>query len=120
MLEAETVCSKIGIMTTGGKFKCFGTAEHIKQKYGDGFEIELKLKPHISAKRTKDLLVKLGLEAMKREYTIFYLLHHCLKGGFIKDDDFDTVRQDMARMMCSSELGDRLQMENKMTCPAFV
>jgi ATP-binding cassette, subfamily A (ABC1), member 2 len=28
-----------------GNFKCIGTPQHIKNKYGEGFEMEVKLQP---------------------------------------------------------------------------
>lgn len=28
-----------------GNFKCIGTPQHIKSKYGDGYEIEIKVDP---------------------------------------------------------------------------
>ena len=43
MEEAEALCTKIGIMVDG-QFKCFGSSQHIKDKYGMGFEIEAKIK----------------------------------------------------------------------------
>lgn len=27
----------------GGNFKCLGTPQHIKSKYGEGYEIQIKL-----------------------------------------------------------------------------
>ena len=33
MEEAEALCTKMGIMV-GGRFKCFGSSQHIKAKYG--------------------------------------------------------------------------------------
>jgi len=43
MEEAEALCTKMGIMVDG-KFKCFGSSTHIKDKYGNAFEIEIKTK----------------------------------------------------------------------------
>lgn len=43
MEEAEALCTKIGIMVDG-QFKCYGSSQHIKDKYGTGFEIEVKIK----------------------------------------------------------------------------
>jgi ATP-binding cassette subfamily A (ABC1) protein 3 len=43
MEEAEALCSKMGIMAKGGIFKCFGSSQHIKNKYGVGFEVEIKI-----------------------------------------------------------------------------
>lgn len=44
MEEAEALSSRLGIMVKGN-FKCIGTPQHIKTKYGEGFEIEVKLQP---------------------------------------------------------------------------
>lgn len=44
MEEAEALCTKMGIMVDG-QFKCFGSSQHIKNKYGTGFEIEIKIRP---------------------------------------------------------------------------
>ena len=43
MEEAEALCTKMGIMVAG-RFKCFGSSQHIKAKYGTGYEIEVKIK----------------------------------------------------------------------------
>ena len=43
MEEAEALSSRLGIMVQGN-FQCIGTPQHIKSKYGDGLEVELKLK----------------------------------------------------------------------------
>lgn len=45
MEEAEALCTKMGIMVDG-QFKCFGSSQHIKNKYGMGFEIEVKIRPY--------------------------------------------------------------------------
>ena len=44
MEEAEALSSRLGIMVKGN-FQCIGTAQHIKSKYGEGFEVEVKLNP---------------------------------------------------------------------------
>jgi ABC-type multidrug transport system ATPase subunit len=43
MEEAEFLSTKMGIMIKGGIFKCFGSSQMIKQKYGKGFEIDIKI-----------------------------------------------------------------------------
>jgi len=43
MEEAEALSTKMGIMIKGGIFKCFGSSQHIKDKYGVGFEMEIKI-----------------------------------------------------------------------------
>ena len=42
MEEAETLCKIIGILVDG-EFKCLGTSDEIKDKYGFGFEIKLNI-----------------------------------------------------------------------------
>lgn len=44
MEEAEALSTKMGIMVKGGIFRCFGSSQHIKNKYGTGYEIEVKIK----------------------------------------------------------------------------
>ena len=43
MEEAETLCERIGILVDG-QFKCLSTSDEIKEKYGYGYEINLKIK----------------------------------------------------------------------------
>jgi ATP-binding cassette subfamily A (ABC1) protein 3 len=42
MEEAEALGTKMAIMVQG-QFKCFGTSQSIKQKYGTGFSVQIKL-----------------------------------------------------------------------------
>jgi ATP-binding cassette subfamily A (ABC1) protein 3 len=44
MEEAEALSTKMGIMVRGGIFKCFGSSQHIKNKYGTGYECEMKIR----------------------------------------------------------------------------
>ena len=44
MEEAEALSTKMGIMVRGGIFRCMGSSQHIKNKYGIGYEIESKVK----------------------------------------------------------------------------
>ncbi len=44
MEEAEALSTKMGIMVRGGIFKCLGSSLHIKNKYGTGFEVEIKVR----------------------------------------------------------------------------
>ncbi len=43
MEEAEALCTKMSIMV-GGRFKCFGSSQHIKAKFGTGYEVEIKIR----------------------------------------------------------------------------
>ncbi len=44
MEEAEALSTKMGIMVRGGVFKCFGSSQHIKNKFGTGYELEIKIR----------------------------------------------------------------------------
>jgi ATP-binding cassette subfamily A (ABC1) protein 1 len=43
MEEAEALCSKVGIMV-GGRLRCLGSCQHLKNKYAQGFQAEVKLR----------------------------------------------------------------------------
>jgi len=44
MEEAEALSTKMGIMVKGGIFKCFGSSQHIKNKFSTGFAVEIKVR----------------------------------------------------------------------------
>ncbi|CAD8125443.1 unnamed protein product [Paramecium sonneborni] len=48
MDEAESLCSKIAIQING-QFSCFGTPQHLKQKFGDGYRVSLELADNVSS-----------------------------------------------------------------------
>ena len=41
MEECEALCSRIGIMV-GGTFRCLGSAQHLKNRFGGGYHLEIK------------------------------------------------------------------------------
>lgn len=49
MEEAEALSTKMGIMVRGGVFKCLGSSQHLKNKFGQGFEVELRIKSSTSS-----------------------------------------------------------------------
>ncbi|KAG6960403.1 hypothetical protein JG688_00009613 [Phytophthora aleatoria] len=49
MEECEALCTRVGILVSG-KLKCLGSVEHLKQKFGRGYIVEVKLRePSTSA-----------------------------------------------------------------------
>jgi ATP-binding cassette subfamily A (ABC1) protein 3 len=54
MDEAETLCRRMGIMVNG-EFVCIGTANEIKEKYGYGYEADIRIKP-MSHEKQRDIL----------------------------------------------------------------
>jgi ABC-type multidrug transport system ATPase subunit len=41
MEECEALCPRIGIMANG-KLRCLGSAQHLKNKFGNGYQVELR------------------------------------------------------------------------------
>ena len=53
MEEAEALSTNMGIMVDG-QFKCFGSKQHIKNKFGVGYQVEIKFRiPSIEAIKNK-------------------------------------------------------------------
>jgi ATP-binding cassette subfamily A (ABC1) protein 3 len=44
MEEAQALSTKMAIMVKGGYFRCFGSSQHLKDKFGTGYELEMRLK----------------------------------------------------------------------------
>ena len=42
--ECEALCTRAGIMV-GGRLRCLGSLTQLKAKFGDGYQIDLKLQP---------------------------------------------------------------------------
>eukprot|EP01100_Stratorugosa_tubuloviscum_P010335 TRINITY_DN4406_c1_g2_i2.p1 TRINITY_DN4406_c1_g2~~TRINITY_DN4406_c1_g2_i2.p1 ORF type:complete len:802 (+),score=276.07 TRINITY_DN4406_c1_g2_i2:57-2462(+) len=42
MEEADALCERIGIMTCG-RLRCIGSSQHLKSKYGNGYQLSLKI-----------------------------------------------------------------------------
>ena len=60
MDEAETLCKRMAIMVNG-EFVCLGKAGQIKEKYGYGYEIEVRIKP-ISEIKFESILIDKDLD----------------------------------------------------------
>ena len=52
MEECEALCTNLAIMVYG-KFKCFGSAQHIKSKYGEGYTLLIRVDVN-NAEKVKD------------------------------------------------------------------
>lgn len=53
MEESEALCTKLAIMVNG-RFKCLGSTQHLKSKFGQGFVLTVKLKRTTSEGDEKD------------------------------------------------------------------
>jgi ATP-binding cassette, subfamily A (ABC1), member 3 len=66
MEEAEALSTKLGIMVRGGIFRCMGSSQHIKNKFGVGYEVEIKVKKAQYAE-LQEMAHQLGFEAQSGE-----------------------------------------------------
>ena len=41
MEEAEALCTRIGVIVNGG-LKCLGSSQHLKERFGSGYEVQIK------------------------------------------------------------------------------
>ena len=62
MEEAEALSTKLGIMVRGGIFRCMGSSQHIKNKFGIGYEVEIKV-CKASYQDLEELAHQLGYQA---------------------------------------------------------
>ncbi|CAE7395821.1 ABCA1, partial [Symbiodinium microadriaticum] len=58
MEEAEALCTRIGIMVNGS-LRCLGSGTHLKMRFGDGYEVDVKLNfaPLSKLRALRDALV---------------------------------------------------------------
>ena len=82
MEEAEALSTKIAIQVEGN-LRCIGSVQHIKNKFGQGYEIELKL---TTPTDQKEILSKLSLPANSRvQYEQALDILDNLKVPYMKD-----------------------------------
>ena len=68
MEEAEALCTKMGIMVAG-RFKCFGSSQHIKAKYGTGYEIEVKIK-YLKGDELQEVKEEIGITSYRERINL--------------------------------------------------
>jgi len=67
MEECEALCPRIGIMAAG-RLKCLGSAQHLKSKFGQGYQVELKIrnvepKDEDFLSNVRDIALAVGVDA---------------------------------------------------------
>merc|ERR1711920_797452 len=55
MEECEALCHRLCIMTAG-QLRCLGTPQHLKSKYGKGYQLDLTLNNALSIEADKALV----------------------------------------------------------------
>ncbi|CAI5452156.1 unnamed protein product [Caenorhabditis angaria] len=57
MDECEALCTELAIMVYG-KFRCYGSCQHIKSRYGEGYTLLIRLKNAQDAQQTKTAITR--------------------------------------------------------------
>jgi len=93
MEEAEALSTKMGIMVRGGIFKCYGSSQHIKNKFGTGYECEIKIKK-ASMQDLFALALEFGFsEAIEERVQLPEALLQIVKSGKISQITLDQVKE---------------------------
>merc|ERR1711924_194668 len=64
MEEADTLCSRIGIMAKG-KLRCIGSQQHLKSQFGDGYKLQVGLE--VDSDAAVDVVRRFMLESVCSE-----------------------------------------------------
>jgi ABC-type multidrug transport system ATPase subunit len=70
MEEAEALCRRIGIMVKG-QLRCLGTKQHLKNKFGSGFELTIKLKMQAQGDKTTGAAIGFSFDDLLANLTNF-------------------------------------------------
>ena len=65
MEEAEALSTNMGIMVDG-QFKCFGSKQHIKNKFGTGYQVEIKFR-EMKSEAVNERMESLGVLTFLRD-----------------------------------------------------
>jgi ATP-binding cassette subfamily A (ABC1) protein 3 len=98
MDEAETLCKRMGIMVNG-EFVCLGRANEIKEKYGYGYEANIRIKP-MPEKIQNEILTKFNIDR-----------HFLVNKDNIKEVLIKLGRQNYVDELTDGRLGQRIKRE---------
>lgn len=81
MEEAEALSTNMGIMVAG-QFKCFGSKQHIKNKFGTGYQVEIKYAT-LANEKLEEMIKTLQIQEFLRDH-----YPSCYKLETRKDQEF--------------------------------
>ena len=100
MDEAETLCKRMAIMVNG-EFVCLGRANEIKNKYGYGYELNLRIKPMTEEQENELYFKKYNIDnkIIVREDNFEEILGIIKKENFISELDEGRLGEKLLRDM---------------------
>ena len=93
-------------MIKGGMFKCFGTTQEIKQRYGLGYEIEVKIK--VPSQELIDQIIKSDLntccidpvndenDTSQKRLFVYQTLNKLMQQGEINRMKADAIKNELS------------------------
>ena len=86
MDEAETLCKRMGIMVNG-EFVCLGKAHEIKNKYGYGYELNVRIKPMSEELEDELYLKKYNIDKRTKvnRKNVGYILEQINKSNYLNE-----------------------------------
>ncbi|VDO08111.1 unnamed protein product [Haemonchus placei] len=78
MDECEALCTELAIMVYG-RFKCYGSCQHIKSRYGAGFTLLVRLRRREDAERVKSAIQRSFPGANLKEHHLLQLNYELQK-----------------------------------------
>ncbi|GMS92021.1 hypothetical protein PENTCL1PPCAC_14196, partial [Pristionchus entomophagus] len=75
MDECEALCTKLAIMVAG-QFRCYGSIQHVKSRYGTGYSLLIRLKHPSDAEKTRRRVLETFPGAVIKE-------HHLVQMNFM-------------------------------------
>ena len=107
MEEAEALSTKMGIMVQGGIFMCFGSPDHIKDKFGGGYEIEVRMKSKMDS-----LGDDLDIDGMSRSD----ILNLLLSKKYIHEDQRKDFEQSLGKYSSPQEALTPIHFKHCLNC----
>ncbi|CAL2043976.1 unnamed protein product [Caenorhabditis brenneri] len=80
MDECEALCTELAIMVYG-KFRCYGSCQHIKSRYGSGYTLLIRLKNKMDAEKTKSMIQQTFRGCVLKEEHILQLNYDIPRDG---------------------------------------
>ena len=98
MDEAETLCKRMGIMVNG-EFVCLGKANQIKDKYGYGYEAEVRIRP-----------------MTEEQHDEIFVMHNFDKNLLVNEENIEEILESLGKSNFFEELkegrlGERIKRE---------
>jgi ATP-binding cassette subfamily A (ABC1) protein 3 len=96
MEECEALCTRLGIMVNG-QFKALGSLQHLKNKFGRGYTLELQLNNISSSDKVKKFIENsFKTASLKEEFSSQITYDIMVNGGQKSDDDSNVENSDIS------------------------